>query len=126
MGRGQSALACLAGRPARLHSPGGSEKQGGVMNSSLWRGRKVLITGHTGFKGSWLALWLKQLGAEVTGIALDPVAPRNHWELLELGMMDHRQDIRDADGTRAILAGARPEIVFHLAAQPLVRRSYQH
>jgi CDP-glucose 4,6-dehydratase len=90
-----------------------------------YAGRRVLVTGHTGFKGSWLALWLHELGAELAGIALDPETKPNHWDLLELPVQDIRLDIRDAEGLAAAVAEARPEVVFHLAAQPLVRRSYR-
>jgi CDP-glucose 4,6-dehydratase len=90
-----------------------------------YRGRRVLLTGHTGFKGSWLALWLQRLGAEVTGLALDPDSQPSHWDLLQLGIADHRIDIRDAAAVAATVRAADPEIVFHLAAQPLVRRSYR-
>ncbi len=90
-----------------------------------YSGRRVLVTGHTGFKGSWLALWLHELGAEVTGIALDPETRPNHWDLLKLPMRDIRLDIRNAEQLAAAVAEAKPEVVFHLAAQPLVRRSYR-
>lgn len=90
-----------------------------------YRQRKVLLTGHTGFKGSWLALWLKELGAEVTGLALPPDTSPNHWSLLGLDMKDHHDDIRDFRAVSRVFAESRPEIVFHLAAQPLVRRSYR-
>lgn len=90
-----------------------------------YRGRRVLLTGHTGFKGSWLALWLSMLGAKVSGISLDPDTRKNHWDLLRVDATDHRQDIRDFAQVRALIEAARPEIVFHLAAQPLVRRSYR-
>lgn len=96
----------------------------GSVFGNAYHGRRVLLTGHTGFKGSWLALWLRKLGAEVTGLALPPEGEPNHWDLLKLGMPDHRQDMRDADAVRRVVAGAKPEIVFHLAAQSLVRRSY--
>lgn len=96
-----------------------------MLFGDIYRGRRVLVTGHTGFKGSWLALWLKTLGAEVTGIALDPDTAPNHWDLLALPVDDRRQDIRDAGGVGEIVAAVRPDIVFHLAAQPLVRRSYR-
>jgi CDP-glucose 4,6-dehydratase len=89
-----------------------------------YRGRKVLVTGHTGFKGSWLCLWLNSLGADVSGLALDPSSEPNHWDLLKLPIRDHRIDIRDEAAVRAVCAAERPEIVFHMAAQPLVRRSY--
>lgn len=90
-----------------------------------YRGRKVLITGQTGFKGSWLALWLHSLGADVSGLALSPAAAPNHWDQLSLVMPDHRIDIRDEAAVRSVIAAERPEIVFHLAAQPLVRMSYR-
>lgn len=92
---------------------------------SAYRGRRVLVTGHTGFKGSWLCLWLQALGAEVTGLALDPPSEPNHWDLLKLSLKDCRIDIRDEAAVRNIFAVETPEIVFHLAAQPLVRRSYR-
>lgn len=92
---------------------------------SAYRGRRVLITGHTGFKGSWLCLWLHDLGAKVAGLALDPVTEPNHWDLLKLPISDHRVDILDQESVRGVFVEERPEIVFHLAAQPLVRRSYR-
>ncbi len=95
------------------------------MFGECYDGRSVLVTGHTGFKGSWLALWLTKLGAKVTGIALPPEAAPNHWDLLKLKMQDHRLDIRDGDKLKKVVTKAKPEIVFHLAAQPLVRRSYR-
>jgi len=93
--------------------------------ADIYRGKRVLVTGHTGFKGSWLALWLNELGANVIGVALPPEAQPNHWELLQLPTDDYRLDIRDADGLQRIFRETQPEIVFHLAAQPLVRRSYR-
>lgn len=92
--------------------------------NDVYRGRRVLITGHTGFKGSWLALWLQELGASITGIALSPVTSPNHWDLLKLDMTKYCIDIRDNDNLRRTVTDIRPEIVFHLAAQPLVSRSY--
>jgi CDP-glucose 4,6-dehydratase len=91
----------------------------------VYAGRRVLVTGHTGFKGSWLATWLGELGAEVTGLALAPTSTPNHWDLLELAAHDRRGDVRDFDSVAAAVQAARPEIVFHLAAQPLVRASYR-
>lgn len=98
------------------------------MNSfaNIFRGRRVLLTGHTGFKGSWLALWLQELGAHVTGIALPPESTPNHWSLLEaVDVKDVCLDIRDAAALAHEMHQAQPDIVFHLAAQPLVRRSYR-
>lgn len=91
----------------------------------IYRGRKVLLTGHTGFKGSWLSCWLSQLGAQVTGLALPPGTSPNHWELLGKPALDLRGDIRDLSVVLDAFGRAQPEIVFHLAAQALVRRSYR-
>lgn len=92
----------------------------------VFRGRRVLVTGHTGFKGSWLSLLLQMLGAEVMGYALDPAYEGSHFEQLGLASsIKHRvADIRDLDALRAAVDEFRPEIVFHLAAQALVRHSY--
>jgi len=89
-------------------------------------GKKVLITGHTGFKGAWLTTWLKLLGAHVVGIALDPPTTPSHFVAASLGegMVDLRIDIRDRKATEDAIASAQPDFVFHLAAQALVRRSY--
>ena len=92
----------------------------------LYAGRRVLVTGHTGFKGSWLVLWLRSLGAQVVGLALDPDTQPSHWAALQLvDVADHRVDLRDAHAVHAVLQQHQPEIIFHLAAQPLVRRSYR-
>jgi CDP-glucose 4,6-dehydratase len=90
----------------------------------IYRGRRVLLTGHTGFKGSWLAAWLASLGAHVTGLSLDPIGAPNHWDILSTGATDLRGDIRERDVVARALEQARPEIVFHLAAKTLVRESY--
>lgn len=91
----------------------------------VYAGLPVLVTGHTGFKGSWLCAWLEALGARVSGLALAPDTRPSHWRLLSLpGVVDHVTDLRDADAVREVLARVRPRMVFHLAAQPLVRRSY--
>jgi CDP-glucose 4,6-dehydratase len=95
-----------------------------LMFRGAYRGRRVLVTGHTGFKGSWLALWLTRLGASVTGLSLEPPTQPNHWDLLGLRVDDRRFDIRDPAHVRAEMERCRPEIVFHLAAQSLVRASY--
>ena len=94
--------------------------------AETFRGRRVLVTGHTGFKGSWLALWLLELGAEVTGFALAPEYARSHFELLglETRLRHIEGDIRDLPALEAAFDLAEPEIVFHLAAQALVVRSY--
>ncbi len=92
----------------------------------IFSGKRILITGHTGFKGSWLAVWLRMLGAEVAGAALDPPSQPSHFEATKLawGMRDHRVDIRDRKALGEVVAKVSPDFVFHLAAQPLVRRSY--
>lgn len=95
--------------------------------AAFWRGRRVLLTGHTGFKGSWLTIWLASLGAEVTGMSLVPATTPNLFTEAKLtAACDSRLcDIRDADAVARIVRETRPEIVFHLAAQPLVRASYR-
>lgn len=97
------------------------------MNNNFWRGKRVLVTGHTGFKGSWLSLWLQELGAEVGGFALDAPTNPSLFELARVGAgMDSTiGDIRDYSAVAAKLAAFRPEIVIHMAAQPLVRLSYE-
>jgi CDP-glucose 4,6-dehydratase len=91
-----------------------------------YEGCRVLLTGHTGFKGSWLALWLRELGARVHGAALAPDTEPAHWSALALSdVADHRVDVGDARALARVVGDARPEIVFHLAAQPLVRRGYR-
>lgn len=96
-----------------------------IQFGDIYRGSRVLVTGHTGFKGSWLAVWLNDLGARLCGISLDPETEPNHWELLNLPIEDHRLDIRELENVKRVVESFRPEIVFHLAAQPLVRRSYR-
>jgi CDP-glucose 4,6-dehydratase len=94
----------------------------------IFRGKRVLITGHTGFKGSWLSLWLHELGAKVTGLALAPDTEPSHFELIGLrNIINHIEgDIRDPHVVDKAFKTARPEIVFHLAAQALVRDSYEN
>ena len=96
-----------------------------LVKSATWQGRRVLVTGHTGFKGGWLALWLHQLGAEVTGFALPATSPSLFEQARLAELVTHIEgDIRDAAAFEAAIADARPELIFHLAAQPLVRASY--
>jgi CDP-glucose 4,6-dehydratase len=100
--------------------------EGLVINAGFWRGRKVFLTGHTGFKGGWAALVLRSLGAEVTGFALPPEHPDGIFSAAQVSA-DVRHligDIRDSHALRAAIDEARPEIVLHMAAQSLVRRSY--
>jgi CDP-glucose 4,6-dehydratase len=98
------------------------------MNSVFWKGKRVFLTGHTGFKGSWLSLWLQQMGAEVTGYALLPPSTPNLFDLASVaaGMHSIIGDIRDYDGVLSAMQDAAPEIVIHMAAQPLVRYSYEN
>jgi len=92
----------------------------------FWRDRSVFITGHTGFKGGWLATWLLDLGARVTGFALAPPTTPSYYARCGLAdrVATHLADVRDAAALQAALTAARPRVVFHLAAQPIVRRSY--
>lgn len=101
---------------------------GGRMKNfnNVYKGKRVLVTGHTGFKGSWLSIWLKELGAEVIGYSLEPYTEKDNFVLSHLSekIVDIRGDIRDRKYLREIFDKYQPEIVFHLAAQPLVRLSY--
>ena len=94
--------------------------------TNFWFGKRVLLTGHSGFKGSWLALWLTSVGAYVTGISLPPTSTPNLFTLASVGrnLTSHICDIRDAAALSNIVRTVRPEVIFHLAAQPLVRSSY--
>lgn len=96
-----------------------------MIDAAFWRGRRVLITGHTGFKGSWLALWLHALGAKVHGFAAEPPTTPSLFALSGLDELapSRRGDIRELEAVKAAVAEARPEVVFHLAAQALVRNS---
>jgi CDP-glucose 4,6-dehydratase len=96
------------------------------VDPDFWRGRRVVLTGHTGFKGSWLSMWLHQLGAEVTGYALAPPTEPSLFAMARVGELVRSTiaDVRDAQKLRETLQAARPEVVIHMAAQPLVRRSY--
>ena len=96
--------------------------------NGFFQNKKVLVTGHTGFKGSWLSIWLHELGAEVIGVSLDPATDRDNYVLSGIGnkiKADIRADIRNGQKMKEIFSEYQPEIVFHLAAQPLVRLSYE-
>ncbi|KAA5843113.1 CDP-glucose 4,6-dehydratase [Pseudomonas chlororaphis] len=97
------------------------------LSAQFWRGKRVLLTGHTGFKGSWLSLWLHSLGAEVSGFSLDPATEPSLFELARVaeGINDQRGDLRDLGALLELIAETQPEIVLHLAAQPLVREGYR-
>ena len=96
------------------------------MTPAFWNGRRVLVTGHTGFKGSWLTAWLGSLGAEVSGYALAPHTEPSLSQLLghDISIDSTIADINDGDAVTTALARHQPEVIFHLAAQSLVRRSY--
>jgi CDP-glucose 4,6-dehydratase len=96
-------------------------------DSAFWRGKRVLLTGHTGFKGAWLALWLNRLGAQVTGVALAPATRPSLYELTHIQdvVASHICDIRDRDALAMIVRSSRADVVLHLAAQALVRASYR-
>lgn len=95
---------------------------------SFWKGKKVFLTGHTGFKGSWLSLWLHKMGAEVTGYALKPPTSPSLYDQADIGdLVDSNiGDIRDFENLKKVLIGAKPDIVIHMAAQALVRYSYKN
>lgn len=95
--------------------------------SPLWQGRRVLVTGDSGFKGSWLSLWLRAMGAKVTGFSLPPPSDPSLFDMARIDkVIDHVEgDVRDPAAVRAVVQRARPDIIFHLAAQPLVRLSYE-
>jgi CDP-glucose 4,6-dehydratase len=96
------------------------------MNREFWKGKRVLVTGHTGFKGAWLSLWLVSLGADVCGYSLEPVGELNLFKLVGIDglVQSHIGDINDAPRLNAVMAGFAPDVVLHLAAQALVRPSY--
>jgi CDP-glucose 4,6-dehydratase len=95
---------------------------------SFWKGKKVFLTGHTGFKGSWMSLWLHKLGAEVTGYALVPPTTPSLFQSAQIDQVVQSNigDIRDFENLKKVLSLAKPDIVIHMAAQPLVRYSYSH
>lgn len=115
MGLGQRAVEAVAMKDGRNPDP------------AFWAGKRVLLTGHTGFKGAWLAIWLRRLGAVVSGISLDPITKPSLFALSRGETLCDSAilDIRDAEGLSAAVRQARPQIVFHLAAQALVRAGYR-
>jgi CDP-glucose 4,6-dehydratase len=96
------------------------------MNTAFWKGKKVLITGHTGFKGSWLSIWLQRKGTHVIGFSLPPPTKPSLFEIAHVaeGMISVNGDIRDLDHIQAVIGEYQPEIVIHMAAQSLVLYSY--
>ncbi len=103
--------------------------EGLAMNCSFWQGKRVFLTGHTGFKGGWLSLWLQAMGAEVHGFALKPPTTPSFFDVCDLKddfVSSTLSDIRDVRALEAAMSTAKPEIVFHLAAQPLVQASYEN
>ena len=98
-----------------------------MINKEFWKGKKVFLTGHTGFKGSWLSIWLNLLGSEVTGYALDPPTNPSLFETANVEeLLKHNiGNIRDLENLKKVMVQANPDIVIHMAAQPLVRESYK-
>jgi CDP-glucose 4,6-dehydratase len=98
-----------------------------MMFADFYKGKTVLVTGHTGFKGSWLSIWLHEMGAKVIGYALESYSDKDNFVLSGIGnkIVDIRGDIRDKDNLKKVMKTYQPDIVFHLASQPLVRLSYE-
>ena len=98
------------------------------VDSNFWGNKSVFLTGHTGFKGGWMSLWLQSLGAKVTGFALSPSSKPNLFEVsqVEKGMHSIIGDIRDLENLKKAMQEAKPDILIHMAAQPLVRYSYSN
>ena len=98
-----------------------------MINKNFWKKKKVLITGHTGFKGGWLSLWLKILGAEVAGYSLDPITKKNFFDstkIKKIFKFDFRKNIKNFNDLSSCIKKFKPEIIFHLAAQPQVLESF--
>jgi len=119
-------MECRQGTVARLVSGSLPHIASGTVDPAFWTGKRVFLTGHTGFKGSWMSLWLQRMGAEVTGFALAPPTDPALFEAARVaaGMTSIIGDIRDRETLEQALVAADPEIVIHMAAQPLVRASY--
>lgn len=99
-----------------------------MVNKEFWKGKKVFLTGHTGFKGSWISIWLSSLGAEITGFSLSPVTKPSLFEICQVENLIYKSvigDIRDYNALSEAMRISEPEIVIHMAAQPLVRESYK-
>ena len=94
--------------------------------SGIYKDKTVLVTGHTGFKGSWLCFWLKQMGAKVVGYSLEALTNPNHFELLNLDITSIKGNIKDLEHLNTVFQTYKPDIVFHLAAQALVKYSYEN
>lgn len=107
---------------------GSGSVEGVEVTPEFWAGKHVFVTGHTGFKGAWLVMWLRSMGAEVTGYSLPPNTTPNLFDVARVGdgIVSIFGDIRREEDLRSAVCDAQPEVVFHLAAQPLVRYSYEH
>ena len=100
-----------------------------MINKRFWQGKKVLITGHTGFKGGWLSLWMKHLGAKVSGYSLSPITNKNFFNITKLKNIfeyDFRKNIQNMNDLSKAVKKIKPQIIFHLAAQPQVLESYNN
>src|SRR6267154_3855504 len=97
------------------------------MSAGFWKKKKVLLTGHTGFKGSWLSLWLQSLGVQLVGFALDPPTRPSLFQVARVadGMTSVIGDVKDIKLLQSVIKKYKPEVVIHMAAQSLVRRSYE-
>ena len=96
------------------------------MFGGVYRNKRVLVTGHTGFKGSWLCKWLNHLGAEVFGYSLNPITEPNHFDLSNPKVNSHINNIQYLNSVRDFITKSEPEIIFHLAAQAIVKKSYEN
>jgi CDP-glucose 4,6-dehydratase len=112
--------------PGAVRLDAADARPDGRVRADFWRGRRVLLTGHTGFKGAWLALWLQSLGARVTGFSAKATTQQSLYELARVGegVENVEGDVRDAEAIAAAVAAAQPEVIVHMAAQSLVRRSF--